>query len=905
MNRSLRSWLWRVDVTSEVDEELAFHIEMRTRELVEKGVDPRIAREMVLARIGDASRLKRTCVDLGRKRDREMRFTQWFDEGRQDVRFALRQLKSTPTFTVVAAITLALGIGANSAMFALADATLIRPLPYPDAERLVMVWERAPTFPRVPMAPATLLDLEEQTQSFDALGAVSMGIGGGPLLEAPDGTLQSVDRQYVTARFFDALGVKPVAGRTFVPSEAKRPNTSSLAAAPVTLPPVVVMSEGLWQTRFGGAPSLVGREIRLNGEPFTVVGIVPDDVQLQRLARIWSLMPEANPNSSRGAFALQVVGRLKPGVTLEAAQAELRVFGERLARDYPDSHKGWSMNVEPLRAAVMGRELQLTSLFLFGVVGFVLLLCCANVANLLLARSSVRSRELAVRSALGAGRSRIVAQLLTESLVLASLGGVLGIAFGTAILKVSLAVIPAGLLPAAATLVFDSRVLAFCAAASLLAGVLFGVVPAWQSTRTSFVQAIASESRASTRRGGRFRNLVVAGEVAAAVLLLCGAGLLLRTLLALGNHHPGYRADGDRVLTLDFSLPTPGPGTRYPTGQSLLQFYDEAGRQVSSLPGVRSIGWTTSLPYGESEIGPQRFEIVGDPPVPPGDRPIADFQAADPGYFTTLDLPAISGRSFTERDTREATPVCLVSEAFVRRYLAGRDPIGVRVGIDPLFVGQPVPKAWEIVGVVPQVKGRTREADDRPQMYVPLAQYPWTDTYLVVQSPDGPVMALLAPIREAVARIDRNLPVRRERTLTDLANTTTAPHRFRAVIVATFAALALTLALVGIFGVLMYSVEQRMREFGVRIALGATSVNVLRLVLGSAARVIALGTVVGLAAAAGLGQVISMFLFGVRPLDPLTFVSVAVLLAATAGVAAAVPALRAVRVDPVEAFRNE
>jgi putative ABC transport system permease protein len=905
MKRSLRSWLWRVPLDQEVDDEFAFHIEMRTRELVEKGVDPRIAREMVLARIGDASRLKRTCVGLGRKRDREMRFTQWFDERRQDVRFALRQLKSTPTFTVVAAITLALGIGANSAMFALADATLIRPLPFPDADRLVMVWERAPQSPRVPMAPATLLDLQEQTQSFEVLGAVNMGIGGGPLLEAPDGTLQSVDRQFVTARFFDTLGVKPVAGRTFVPSEAKRPSASPAVTAPTTLPPIVVMNEGLWRTRFGADPSLVGRVVRLNGEPFTVVGIVPDDAQLQRPARIWNLLPEPNPTSSRGAFSFQVVGRLKPGVTLAATQAELALFGERLARDYPDSHKDWTVTAEPLRAAVMGRELQLTSLFLFGVVGFVLLLCCANVANLLLARSSVRSRELAVRSALGAGRSRIVAQLLTESLVLATLGGALGVAFGMAILKVSLAMVPAGLLPAAATLVFDNRVLAFCAVASLVAGVLFGVAPAWQSTKSSFVQAIASESRSSTRKGGRFRNLVVVGEVAAAVLLLCGAGLLLRTLLALGNYDPGYRADGDSVLTLDFSLPTPGPATRYPTGQSLLQFYDEAGRQVSSLPGARRIGWTTSLPYGEAEIGPQRFEIVGDPPVAPGDRPIADFQAADPGYFATLDLPTISGRSFSERDTSDSTPVCLVSEAFARRYLAGRNPIGVRVGIEPLFAGQPVPRTWEIVGIVPQVKGRTSAADERPQMYVPLAQYPWTDTYLVVQSSDGPVMGLLSPIREVVARIDRNLPVRRERTLTDLANVTTAPHRFRAVIVATFAALALTLALVGIFGVLTYSVEQRMREFGVRIALGATTADVLRLVLDSAARVIALGTVVGLIAAAGLGQIISMFLFGVKPLDPLTFVSVAALLAVTAAVAAAAPALRAVRVDPVEAFRNE
>ena len=905
MKRSLRSWLWRIDITQEVDEEIAFHIDMRTRELVDKGMDPRIAREMVLARVGDTGRLRRTCVDLGRKRDREMRFAQWFDERRQDVRFALRQLKSSPAFTLVAAITLALGIGANSAMFALADATLLRPLPYPDADRLVMVWERSEAFPRVPMSPVTLLDLAEQSRTLETLGGINMGIGGGPLLEAPDGSLQSVDRQYVTARFFDALGVQPIAGRTFRLDEAVRP-----AAAVGPAVAVIVMSEGLWRTRFGADPSLIGRDIRLNGQPFTVIGIVPDDVQLQRPARIWSLL-EALPNAlraapaARGARSLQVVGRLKRGVTLEAAQAELTVFGERLARDYPGTHKGFSVTVEPLRAAVMGPDLQLTSLFLFGVVGFVLLLCCANVANLLLARGSVRSRELAVRSALGAGRSRILAQLLTESLVLATVGGLVGLALGAAILRLAIAVIPAGLLPAAVSLTFDGRVMAFCIAASVVAGVLFGVVPAWQATRSSLVQTIASESRSSTRRGGRFRSFVVAGEVAAAVLLLCGAGLLLRTLLVLGDHDPGYRAHGDSVLTLDFSLPPPNDGTRYPTFQSLMRFYDDTTRQVAGIPGVTRIGWTTALPYGSSELPPQRFEIVGDPPVARDSRPFADFQAATPGYFTTLDLPIVTGRSFTDRDTRESTPVIIVNEAFVRHHLAGRDPIGVRLGIEPLFPGFDVPAEWEIVGVARQVKGRMGDRDDARQVYVPLAQYPWTDTFLVVHSSDGPVQALLAPIREVVAGIDRNVPVRRERTLNDLANQTTAPHRFRAAIVTTFASLALTLALVGIFGVLTYSVEQRMREFGVRIALGATATSVLRLVLGSAARVIALGTVVGLAAAAALGQVISMFLVGVQPFDPMTFASVVAVLAVTAIAAAAAPALRAVRVDPVEAFRNE
>jgi predicted permease len=311
------------------------------------------------------------------------------------------------------------------------------------------------------------------------------------------------------------------------------------------------------------------------------------------------------------------------------------------------------------------------------------------------------------------------------------------------------------------------------------------------------------------------------------------------------------------------------------------------------------------LPYGDSELPPQRFEIVGDPPVARDNRPLADFQAATPGYFTTLDLPIVAGRSFTERDTRDSTPVVIVSEAFVRRHLAGRDPIGTRLGIEPLFPGLDVPGVWEIVGVARQVKGRMADRDNQRLVYAPLAQYPWTDTFLVVEPSAGPAMALLAPIREVVARIDRNVPVRRERTLNDLANLTTAPHRFRAAIVTTFAGLALTLALVGIFGVLTYSVEQRMREFGVRIALGATAASVLRLVLGSAARVIALGAVVGLVAAAGLGQVISMFLVGVQPLDLVTFASVVAVLALTAVAAAAAPAIRAVRVDPVDAFRNE
>jgi len=895
MRRSLRSWLWRVDVHQEVDEEIAFHVEMRTRELVERGVDPKAARDIVLARIGDVRRLKRTCIDLGRKRDREMRITRFLSELRDDVKFTLRQLKAAPGFTLVAAITLALGIGANSAMFALADATLMRPLPYPASDRLVMVWERSATLPRVPVSPVNFRDWLNQQRSFDAVGAITLGAGGGPMVEAPDGSVQSAERQTVTAAFFDALGVAPIAGRTFRAADAQRGAT-----------PVVVMGEALWRTRFGADPTVVDRVIRLNGEPFTVVGIVPDTAQLQRPARIWSLLPDLPPDFPRGSRFLQVVARLKPGVTLEAARADLEVVAGRLARAHPDTNTEWSVTVDPLRTGVMGAQLQLTSAFLLGVVGIVLLLCCANVASLVLARGRVRARELAVRAALGAARSRIVWQLLTESLVLASIGGVLGAGVGAAIVKGAGALIPAGLLPVAATIAFDWRVAVFCVAATLIVGVLFGVMPAWHATRTSLLQTLSSESRSATQRAGRFRTVLVAGEVATAVLLLCGAGLLLRTLLVLDGFDPGYRADGDNVLTLDFTVEALREGTRYPTPQSLMQFYDEATRTVSAIPGVRSIGWSTGLPYGTSEFGRTRFEVAGNPPTAEADRPMTDLQAASPSYFSTLDLPITAGRGFDERDTLGSPLVCIVSDAFVRRHLAGRNPIGARVVIGP---GLPEMKSLvatrEIVGVTRSLKDRMDEPYEALQVYVPLAQLPLGDTYLVVQATNGRVRALLEPIRGAIATIDRNVPVRRDRTLTDLANLTTAPHRFRAVIVGTFAVLATMLAMVGIFGVLSYTVQQRAREFGVRIALGATAASVLTLVLSSAAQTIGLGAVIGLGAAALLARSISTFLFGVQPLDPITFASVAGLLLLTATIASLAPALRAARVDPVEAFRSE
>jgi putative ABC transport system permease protein len=555
--------------------------------------------------------------------------------------------------------------------------------------------------------------------------------------------------------------------------------------------------------------------------------------------------------------------------------------------------------VEPLRDVLIGRDVRVTSLLFLGVVGFVLLLCCANVANLVLVRATTRTRELAVRSALGAGRRRIVGQLLTESLALAAMGGLVGLGAGAAILALSPAVVPAGVLPESIPVGFDARVVAFCAATTLAVGVLFGLAPAWRITGAPLKHAVASESRTSTGRGGRVRQLLVACEVAMAVLVLCGAGLLLRTLLVINGVDPGYRAEGDRLLTIDFNLPD-GAGDRYPNPESMLQFYEAVEREVAALPGVRSAAWASTLPYGNSQIGRQAFEIAGAP-VRPDDRPQADYQIVSPAYFQTMDLPIVAGRPFTSRDRGNGPPVCIVSEAFVRRHLPGVNPIGTRVSI----VAGAAPEVREIVGVARQVKERPDELEDLVQIYVPNGQFPWPEAYLVVRARDGRADALAPDVRRAIARVDSLLPIRNVVTLEAVARDATARYRFRTVMVMTFAGLALLLAMVGVFGVLAYSVQQRWREFGVRMALGATAGNVLTLVLSNAARAVALGAIAGLSAAAALGRSISGFLFGVQPLDPATYLSAAAILTITAMIAMAAPALRAARVDPAVAFRSE
>jgi putative ABC transport system permease protein len=665
---------------------------------------------------------------------------------------------------------------------------------------------------------------------------------------------------------------------------------------------VVVLAENFWRTRFNADPSIVGRQVRFDGENYTVVGVVPRAAEVMGRTSIWALLfVDRLPPAARGAYFLHAVGKLKAGVTLSQAEADMAAVAAGLSRELSKTNAGRSVALEPLRDAVVGRELRQTSLLFLGVVGFVLLICCANVANLLMTRATARMRELAIRSALGADRQRVVRQLLTESMLLSVAGGALGIAVGVAILSGARAVIPPELLPAGVAVAFDLRVATFCAATALAVGVLFGLAPAWQATSGSSVHAMASEGRGTTGHGGALRGLLVVGEVATAVILLFGAGLLLRTLLNVDGVDRGYRADSVLTMIVD------PLASQYPTPEKLMQFYQEVEQQVGAAPGVGSVGWATTLPFGESGAGAFFVQIVGEPAPPESEAPSADYQIVSSGYFRTLDLPVVQGREFDDRDLRGATPVCIVNEAFVRRFLNGRSPIGAQVSLRPTAVPDAAGETRRIVGVARQVKGRPDETAELLQVYVPITQRSVDDVFLVVRPQAGPGQALAPAVRAAIGRVDKDqlVSVRDVLTLDDVARQATSRHRFRAVLVSAFAGLALVLAMVGVFGVLAYSVQQRVRDFGVRRVLGATTTDVLHLVMVNALRVVGLGAAIGLAAATVLGRLLTAMLFGVEPLDPANYALVATVLAITAAAAIVAPAWRATRIDPAVALRAD
>jgi predicted permease len=800
-----------------------------------------------------------------------------------DARHAARQLRRAPGFTAIAATVLALGIGANVAIFSLLDAALVRPLPFANPSALVMLWERAPRFAHNRVSPLNFLDWSEQQQAFASIAAVA---GGSRTLTGRAGAAERLPGQAVTTQFFDVLGVTPIAGRTFTADDAKQRT------------PVIVVSERLWRSRFGADPSLVGRSIELDGDPVTVIGIVPSNFQILFRADLWSLFgPRRSPEQRRQHY-LQVIARLKPGVTQAQAEGDMASIANRLSDAWPETNKGWGVTMTPLRDAIVGGELKTTSLVLGGVVAFVLLMACANVANLLLARALGRSREIAVRAAIGGSRARIVGQLLVESLMLAAAGGAAGLAVAWAVVRAAPAIMPQGTLPEGIVMAFDARVAIAAVVLVAATAILCGLVPAWQASNLSLARVLTGSGRGTTGTSGRLRTALAVGEIAAAVLLLSGAGLLVRSLVALNRIDPGYRAE--RVLTASVQLPF----ARYTNAERMLRFYENALRELSAIPGVTAAGFGGSLPFDGFDIG-QGYELVGEPAADRANMPTAHYQIVSGSYFEALGIDMVRGRAFTERDAANAPQVCIVNEGFVRKHLSGRDPIGVRVSVSSMDLrGGPTPVVREIVGVSRQVVTEAGEKEPAIEIYVPITQNPWFSATIALRTAGDPI-AIVPAMKAAIARVDKDEPVTRVRTMEEVAAEATSQPRFRAQVVGAFAAVALVLAAVGIFGVLAYAVNQRAREFGIRMALGARSNDVLRLVLSGALKMTAAGIAIGLAAALALTRFLSALLFGISPVDPATFALTAGVLTVAALIACAVPALRAATIDPCVSLKSE
>jgi predicted permease len=809
-----------------------------------------------------------------------------------DIRQAVRLIHKAPWFTAASATVLGLGIGATTAIFSLVDAALLRPLPYREAHQLVMLWERSPQNAKGFVALPTFADWRDSARTLAGLAA-SAGIVQIPIARSAAEVPESVALESVTPSFFTVLGVQPLLGRVPDQRDVFVPGGQSSGG--------LAISERLWRTRFGADPSIVGQTIRIASppRPVPVVGILPDNFQPLGPADLWEVISVDGASGARATRVLRVFGRMTPETTLEQARAEITVLAENIAQANPATNKGWGVTIEPMQSAIVGADLRTTSLVLGGVVLFVLLLACANIANLVLARGVGRTREMAVRAALGGTRVRIARQLMTESLLLGVLGGLAGLTLAWALLRAAPSLLAPLAIPSSIVLALDWRLAAFASITTVLTALLFGLAPAWQAARVPLVQAMNVGGRGSSDGAGRVRQSLAVVEIAIALLLSTGAGLLVRTLISLNNVDPGYRADN--VVTMNLRLPFRRLVMAQPG--EIEAYWRSIEREIASIPTVRMASLGFDLPLAGTSIRPP-FEIVGRPAADPANRPSAHYQIVSPPYFETLGIPILSGRAFTERDSESGTPVCVVSDAFVRRFLPTQDPIGARIAIAiPGLSNRPVTR--EIVGVVRHVKVSPDEpADATYQVYVPTAQSPWVQATVIVRTAGAPLQ-MVEQVKRAIARADPTQAVSLVRTMEDVAARSTALPRFRAQLVVAFAGLATILAAVGIFSVLTFMVQQRAREFSVRLAVGASASDLLRLVLGGGLKLTLIGVVIGAAVSAALVRSLTTLLFGVPPFDPLTFVVAPLALIVVALLACVGPALRALHVEPVAALRAD
>jgi predicted permease len=863
----LRASLRRRKTEREMDAEMRFHLEMETAENIRRGMNEEGARRAALRSFGGMDQVKEVYRDLSRFR--------LVEELWQDVRIGARLLLKQPGFLAVAVLTLALGIGANTAIFTVVNGVLIRSLPYHEPSQLVSIdgpgvkWED-------PHSEDCAWGWRRHVKSFDQVAVFGAREGGTNL--TGEGEAERIEALDVSSNFFQTLGVSAVAGRFFGPEQERLENQA-----------VAVISSRLWQRRFEDAPDAMGKTIRLNGKNFTIIGVAPPELQYPAKVDAWVPLsfiktPDNMVFNSHSAET-RVFARLKSGVTLAEAQAEMKAHSERAKLD-------WTIGVTPLFDELVGEVRQILTL-LMAAVGFVLLIACANVANLLLARSATRKKEMAVRAALGAGRGRLIRQSLTESLLIGVMGGLAGLMLAVWLHRLLLDFSPQEI-PRLDEVTLDYRALAFNAALALLTGVIVGLLPAIQGSKVDLIESLKDDVQkiGAGASALSLKSALIAGEIALSLVLLIGAGLLLRSLTKVLSVDAGF--ERENVLSVSLALPIP-QYFKEPT--KVPEFYQRLIEQVSAIPGVKAAGATSKIPLSREEVFGTLFEVEGRPRPPKLSESLAPVLWISPDYFKVMGIPLLQGRAFTKTDRQQSPPVIIINETMARRVFPDGDALGKRI-----TVGYPhVPR--EIIGVVGAVRTLNLEKAPRREIFFPYQQGGWPTT-LAIRTVGDP-MAIASAVREAIRRLDDNLPPYDIKTLEQRISDAVASRRFLVSLMSLFALLALALAATGIYGALSYLVAQRTREIGIRIALGATAGAVLGLILKRGAILILIGTAAGLAGAIALTRLIKTLLFGVSASDPATFALIALLLVVVALIASYIPARRAAKVDPMVALRHE
>jgi predicted permease len=870
----LRNTLGKRRSERDLDDEVRGYTEMLAEEKMREGMKPEEARRTARIELGGVEQVKENV--------REARAGAWLDSLLQDLRYGVRMLVKNPGFTAIAVLTLALGIGANTAMFSVIDAVLIRPLPYKNPARLVMVWE-SETGDNAP-DPPTFLTFQRQNHVFEYMAASRVSGFNLTGAERPE-RIAGAD---VTPNFFTLMGVNPLLGRTFSAEDA---NGSSGRPA--------VLSYALWQRMFAGNPDAIGRQLTLDGEVYTVSGIMPASFQYPDEAEAWVLSPFAvprdvlkpteDPSQQEGHHYFETIARLKPGVTLKQAQADLDVIAKQIKKKDSEQALHAGIVLDTLQDERVG-DVRPALLVLFGAVGLVLLIACANVANLFLARGLKRQREMSLRMALGASRHRIFQQLIIEGLLLVACGGILGFGVALAGFAPLVSLMPPDMRDLV-HLQIDSRILIFTILASVATGILFGLAPAFGSLARNLNDALKDGARNSSedRRNDRLRQLLVVSEMSLALVLLVGAGLLIRSYSRLQSVQGGF--DPHNVLTAQIALPQGA----YPAPAQRVAFMDNLLLRLRNLPGVSSAAAVTRLPMN---AGSSSRSIVAEGRARKEEDDSADYSVVTPDFFSALHIPLLAGRVLTDSDSQTSPAVAVINESMARYYWPGQDPVGKRFQRDDAT-------SWmEVVGVVRDVHQHSLGDKPRPAFFVPYPQDPWASVTIVVRTIATPE-SLISAVQQTVTSIDSNQPLYRVRTLDTIVFLSVAAKRFNMLLLETFAGIALLLAAIGIYGVISYSVAQRTSEIGIRMALGAQRSDVLRLVIGQGVKLAALGIFIGLAAAFGLTRLMASLLFGVGAYDPIAFAVAAAILLFVAIAACYIPARRAVAVDPMVALRHE